>query len=220
MKNIPLMLFLFTILFQACKSDEDTDLPYIFLKGDNPYNIDSIGGTFTEPGYTAVDDVDGDITSSVIVDYPVIGTDSARNYDIIYSVTDKAGNKFTTTRKVNVRSRLFFLEGYYTSSRQQCDTIDSVFSAIVLPEANSNNTFLIRNFGNHGILPDIQASYDFTTGKININTPQTLADSSILDFVDPDSTYLTVTNDTASFQVFYTHTQNGNTQSCRTYYKK
>ncbi|MCX7727708.1 MAG: DUF5011 domain-containing protein, partial [Chitinispirillaceae bacterium] len=61
---------------------------------------------YIEPGYTATDNVDGDITSKVTVNYggldtvsPAVGT-----YSVVYSVKDSAGNNATKTRKIVVIS--------------------------------------------------------------------------------------------------------------------
>ena len=44
----------------------DTTAPVITLLGDNPMTIE-VGSTFTDPGATATDNYDGDLTSSIVV---------------------------------------------------------------------------------------------------------------------------------------------------------
>ena len=94
------------LIFSAC-DQEDFDNPVIIL------NPDAVSGTidfdivlddpagFTDPGFTATDNKDGDLTSQVsvigTVDVTKIGT-----YTLTYTVSDKAGNKGTAERKVNV----------------------------------------------------------------------------------------------------------------------
>lgn len=74
--------------------------PTITLIGDNPFNI-IVGNTFTDPGATATDTEDGDLTSKIIststVDTAVVGT-----YKVDYSVTDSGGLSASTTRTVIV----------------------------------------------------------------------------------------------------------------------
>src|SRR3989344_5549140 len=72
--------------------------PVITITGDNPMNILE-GGTYTEPGATALDDVDGNI--SVVVT-GAVNTSLVGVYTITYTATDAAGNTATATRTVNV----------------------------------------------------------------------------------------------------------------------
>ena len=80
----------------------DTESPVILLNGSNPMPI-SVGGTYTEPGATATDNVDGDISANIQIS-GTVNTAVAGTYTITYSVTDSSGNETTTTRTVNVAS--------------------------------------------------------------------------------------------------------------------
>jgi hypothetical protein len=53
---------------------------------------------FVDPGYKAFDDVDGDLTSKVVVDI-IIQESEPPIYVVTYSVSDRAGNKTTVTRR-------------------------------------------------------------------------------------------------------------------------
>lgn len=220
-ESLILILAIAAISWFSCKSDVDTDMPYILLEGENPYFINGIGGTFTEPGFKAVDDIDGDLTSQVEVTYPTILSDSARTYEVIYTVSDKSGNVFTTKRSIVVRNTSYIIEGFFSNCYQERDTtVDSLFSISVIPSYVTNNEFDINNFGNLGYGITVHASLDTVNSKIIINTPQLLADSSTLDFVNADSSYYSFVNDTLRFQVFYSHSKNGSSETCRSYYKK
>ncbi len=78
----------------------DTILPRITLLGKSPVHLRK-GDAYTDPGITAVDNRDGDISASVVVDGTV---NAARvgNYIVTYTVTDRAGNRVTEKRFVNV----------------------------------------------------------------------------------------------------------------------
>jgi hypothetical protein len=78
----------------------DYVLPVINLMGDNPIII-NIGESYVEPGFTAYDDVDGEITNKVII-MGTINPNISGTYEIIYSVTDNANNLCEVTRTVNV----------------------------------------------------------------------------------------------------------------------
>jgi hypothetical protein len=81
-------------------SNPDTLSPDITILGDNPANH-QVGTTYTDAGATAWDNVEGDVTSSIIatsnVNANLIGT-----YTVTYEVTDSAGNIAIATRTVNV----------------------------------------------------------------------------------------------------------------------
>jgi hypothetical protein len=75
--------------------------PVITLSGANPVTLE-VGTPYVEPGYTAIDDRDGDITASVVVtgsvNHTIVGT-----YTLHYNVTDSGGNPAQEkTRVVNV----------------------------------------------------------------------------------------------------------------------
>lgn len=75
--------------------------PVITLVGSNPLEI-YVGDSFVEPGYSASDVEDGDLTSSVNVDYSALNVNSVGSYTIVYSVTDSNGNSVSVNRVVNV----------------------------------------------------------------------------------------------------------------------
>src|SRR5699024_8243393 len=80
--------------------EEDTVEPVITLNGDNPMELE-VGEEYVEPGATAEDDVDGELTEHIKIDGKVI-TDEPGEYEVTYTVSDAAGNKATETRTVIV----------------------------------------------------------------------------------------------------------------------
>jgi len=74
--------------------------PIITLLGDNPLYI-NVGDTFTDPGATATDDVDGDVTASIQTSSN-INISTVGSYPVTYSVTDSDGSTATATRTVVV----------------------------------------------------------------------------------------------------------------------
>lgn len=79
---------------------EDKTKPEINLKGNVTMYL-SLGNKYNEPGYTAIDNCDGDITKNVKVDGKV---DSSKlgKYTIKYTVTDNEKNTVTKERIVTV----------------------------------------------------------------------------------------------------------------------
>ena len=78
----------------------DLSGPKINLKGDKELSI-TIGTEYNEPGYDAIDELDGDLTDKVKVTNKV-DTSKIGDYEVIYEVKDKAGNKTKEVRKVKV----------------------------------------------------------------------------------------------------------------------
>jgi len=91
-KHTPAQIFTFII--------EDTTPPIITLNGNSPMQI-TVGDTFTDPGATAVDAVDGDLTAAIAVSGTVDGNRTG-SYTLTYEVSDAKGHKVSTTRTVNV----------------------------------------------------------------------------------------------------------------------
>lgn len=88
-------------LFITGCGGEDLSTPVIVLEGDDPFIVE-LGDTYTEPGYTASDDEDGDVTAAVVVDDNDVDTEEIGEYTVEYTVTDEAGNVGTATRTVRV----------------------------------------------------------------------------------------------------------------------
>ena len=90
---------------------KDTELPTLELKGKTNVDI-LLGNKYTEEGYSAKDNIDGDITSNVEiknnVNYNKVGT-----YEIIYKVKDSSNNIVTKKRTINVVKKLLIYKDEY-----------------------------------------------------------------------------------------------------------
>src|SRR5699024_7959704 len=75
------------------EGEEDTVAPEITLNGDNPMELE-VGETYDEPGATAEDDVDGDVSDAIEVSGDV-DTSTVGEYEVVYTVSDEAGNEAT-----------------------------------------------------------------------------------------------------------------------------
>ena len=82
-------------------SAADTTRPVITLIGSNPMNV-TLGGEFSDPGATASDTKDGNLTTSITAT-GTVNVNQAGTYRILYQVTDAAGNTGTKTRYVIVQ---------------------------------------------------------------------------------------------------------------------
>jgi hypothetical protein len=83
--------------------------PKVILIGAPLFNV-TLNSSYTDAGYTAGDEEDGDITAQVIVTGNV-NVDSVGLYTISYVVTDSEGLKDSVVRKINVRNSLNYLSG-------------------------------------------------------------------------------------------------------------
>lgn len=148
----------FTITVEGKSESDKTFRKEFLLKikpiGDAAPSIIINGGTgiqhslnapWFDPGVTATDPEDGDLTSQVTVSGSV-NVDQAGTYLIEYTVTDSGGNTTTVVRTVQVLNDVNFISGNYT-----CLTIspDSTYNWITTISASTteNNRFVIFKIG-------------------------------------------------------------------------
>ncbi|MCI8778304.1 MAG: polysaccharide deacetylase family protein [Bacilli bacterium] len=104
-------IFLF-YKFNNKKNKPVNDYPIINLDGKNIMDID-LPQDFVEPGYSAYDETDGDITNKVTVkngiDYSTPGT-----YEILYNVTNSKGNSVEAKRFITIKktNKIEYKESY------------------------------------------------------------------------------------------------------------
>ncbi len=77
----------------------DTTAPEIILIGASPLEVEH-GSTFTDPGATASDGVDGDLSASIVVGGDLVDTDTPGDYTITYDVSDAADNAADTVTRI------------------------------------------------------------------------------------------------------------------------
>lgn len=81
----------------------DKESPIIELKGDSTMYL-YVGSSYNEPGYTATDNCDGDITDKVTVSGSA-DTNNTGTYKITYTVVDNSNNTTSVERTIIVRKR-------------------------------------------------------------------------------------------------------------------
>ena len=72
----------------------DTTAPVITLTGASIINLEQ-GDSYSDQGATASDDIDGNLTSSIVVGGDTLDTNTVGSYVITYNVSDAAGNAAT-----------------------------------------------------------------------------------------------------------------------------
>ena len=78
----------------------DKKAPEITLNGDAEMTVEA-GSKFSDPGYTATDNYDGDLTDKVSVT-GAVDTSKLGDYEIKYSVADSSKNESDVKRTVHV----------------------------------------------------------------------------------------------------------------------
>ena len=78
------------------------EAPNITLTGTDPYDVEC-GIAYIDLGASAIDDLDGDISVSIVVDSSNVNTSALGSYTVTYDVTDSGGNAAVqVTRTVTV----------------------------------------------------------------------------------------------------------------------
>ena len=80
---------------------KDTIAPVITLKGSKSQTL-YVGGKYSDAGFTASDECDGDITNKVVVKGSV-NTKKPGTYTIVYRVADSSGNVTEAKRVITVK---------------------------------------------------------------------------------------------------------------------
>ena len=80
----------------------DTTAPVVTLLGVDPLVL-LVGGVYVDPGASAADDVDGDISLDIVVGGDTVVTGAVDSFTVTYDVSDAAGNPAVqVTRTVEV----------------------------------------------------------------------------------------------------------------------
>ena len=75
--------------------------PVLTLNGNNPIRT-ALGQAYNDPGATATDPEDGNITANIQADVSNVDTSTLGTYTVFYSITDTGGRSANATRTVQV----------------------------------------------------------------------------------------------------------------------
>ena len=133
----------------------DTTAPVISLLGDATVNL-TVGDSYVDVGTTALDDVDGDITSSIVKSGTFTDTSAAGTYFVTYNVSDATGNNaIEASRTINVNAPTLAPaptnDGGSKSGGRRHNISSEISSGEVLGTFTSNADFLpssdeLKNF--------------------------------------------------------------------------
>jgi len=177
-------------------SNIDNTVPVITLVGSATMELD-VGDSYTDPGYSATDNLDGTITGSVVVGGDTVDTSTAGTYVVTYNVTDAAGNvAVQKTRTVEV----VVTYAYYKTITIDADDIDSTLTNFPMRVLLNSSNF---NFAN-----SLSTGEDITF-KDNSDT--------LLDF---EMVYFDATNHLAEYYVKVPSISSSTDTSFKMYYGK
>jgi hypothetical protein len=157
------------ILIVSCGND--VRAPEIELNGKTNDTIE-LNSNYSEPGYTAKDKKDGDITHKVMVS-GAVNPNKTGDYFIKYEVIDKAGNSAKAERTVNVFNKAFFLEGIYTVNEIVKGANPGQFNYSVHAKSSEtkNMQLELNNFGAYGIYVNVRADISGNIITIPLQSP-------------------------------------------------
>ncbi len=153
----------------------DTTAPVISLVGSNPQTIE-VGGSYMELGATATDNVDGDISGSIVIDASAVNTSIVGSYPVMYDVTDSEGNAATQVLRtvgvvdttlpvitlVGANPQTVEVGGSYTElGATATDNYDGDISGSIVIDASSVNTSVLGSYS---------VTYDVTDSEGNAAT--------------------------------------------------
>ncbi len=127
-------------LLSSCNPD-DTTAPVITLNGNNPMTV-VLNTDYIDPGATATDDEDGDMT---LTSTTTVNPDLKGIYTTTFSATDAAGNQASKTRTVNVVNEADYLAGSYS-------VVDEIpggtypYTDQISPDYETNNKVSVTKF--------------------------------------------------------------------------
>ena len=111
--SILIIIVFILVIFSNNNQNETNSNLTLILKGSNNISIEK-GSQYIEPGYSAYDTKEGDLTSKVKVEGNVF-TSSIGRYTIYYHVTNSNGKTVTKTRIINVIDTELHVETSYSS---------------------------------------------------------------------------------------------------------
>ncbi len=174
----------YTIVIEG--SGPDTEAPIITLNGASTVNLNQ-GEVYNELGATATDNIDGDLTSSIVTS-GTVNTNTPGIYTVTYSVSDAAGNNASTIRTVNVIAdtiapvitlngsssvTLELQQAYNELGATATDNIDGDLTSSIVT-SGSVNTNVAGTYTITYSVSDAAGNSDSTTRTVTVN-PDTTA---------------------------------------------
>jgi hypothetical protein len=136
--NFPKYIFILLSIFIISCDNDDNDLtpPTITLVGDTSIEV-NLYSTYTDPGFSASDDTDGDITSLVVLGGDTVDTNIEGSYTVTYDVSDAAGNQaIQASRTISVVPNAVNAPATYAFTRNGESTVSFDGQSTRLAQSN------------------------------------------------------------------------------------
>jgi type II secretory pathway pseudopilin PulG len=130
--------------------------PVITLVGANPFNM--YPGTFNDPGATATDNIDGNISHLIVVGGNLTPTITG-SYTVTYTVIDSAGNTASVSRTVNVTDSTPPTVVFSVNGHTDWSTTSTTAVTVTDSESGVNNASLKYQWTT-STTPPTEASFD------------------------------------------------------------
>src|SRR5574338_1231189 len=161
----------------------DSISPVITLIGSSPLDVE-LGSVYVDAGATALDNLDGDITGSIVVGGDIVDTFTVGTYTITYDVTDSLGNAAVqVTRTVNVVDTTIPVITLNGDNPQTVELVASYLEAgaIVTDKQLTPITPVINPYAvNTSAVRSYQVTYDATDDEGN-NAVQVIRTVNVVD---------------------------------------
>ncbi len=146
--------------------------PAIYVKGGDmtiPLN-----STFSDPGATAQDDEDGELTDKIEVDQSELDVNQVGSYNIVYKVIDSDGNESEASRIVTVANDAQTYFGYeftvFDTAGTGASSIKDKYLSTIQVSKTKNNEISFARFNalggygtNYAVLGEITATVSYTS---------------------------------------------------------
>jgi PKD repeat protein len=145
----------------------DQTPPVLTLTGNDTVYVDVLTGTYNEPGYTAIDARDGDISTAVQVTGSV-NTFQIGSYTLTYTVQDAQKNEVVATRTVIVEDNVFpVLENSEIIVENGRNIVQVELTSVFVDVTESSDNY------NDGVIAPrytLEVSPATATGEANVDT--------------------------------------------------
>ncbi len=145
----------------------DTTPPVITLSGTDPLNVVQ-SSVYTDPGATANDSLDGDVSASLVIDDSAVDTTTLGTYIVNFTASDDTANVGTNTRTVNVLPDTGFMLSTNPADGATVVPLDASIEVVfnqAMNAATITDTYLVLSESSNGS-PAISTVVSWNAGTL------------------------------------------------------